>query len=284
VFVSKYDTSGVLRWTEQLGTNCDDYSYGISADGWDNVYITGYTIDNSGGPNHGNYYAFLRKFDTSGSLLWTEEFDTCLSYGVSADDLGNAYICGRGFVRKYNDSGALLWSDSLAYDGQDVSEDGLGNIYVTGYGSGDAFVSKYDGSGTHCWTKRLGTSKTDWGLGVSADGLGNVYITGKTEGSLGGPNAGYDDAFVCKFDASGTFIWIEKFATSQYDSGIGVSTDGLGNVYFTGYTSLPFDNIRDGVFIEKICDVPEPSTFVGLLGLCLAGVLGWGRRGRFGER
>ena len=40
--------------------------------------------------------------------------------------------------------------------------------------------------------------------GVSADGLGNVYISGYTDGSLGGPNAGGDDAFVSKYDAAGT--------------------------------------------------------------------------------
>ncbi len=46
--------------------------------------------------------------------------------------------------------------------------------------------------------RQLGTSAEDPSNGVSADGLGNVDIEGRTEGSLGGPNAGGNDAFVAK--------------------------------------------------------------------------------------
>jgi hypothetical protein len=71
--------------------------------------------------------------------------------------------------------------------------------------------------------------------GVSADGLGNVYISGNTRGSLGGPNAGYDDAFVSKYDAAGTLQWTRQSGTATYDDANAVSADGLGSVYVSGY-------------------------------------------------
>ena len=86
------------------------------------------------------------------------------------------------------------------------------------------------------WTRQLGTSSTDRSNGVSADGLGNVYISGCTDGSLGGPNAGGDDAFVSKYDAAGTLQWTRQLGTSSTDLSHGVSADGLGNVYISGYT------------------------------------------------
>jgi hypothetical protein len=35
---------------------------------------------------------------------------------------------------------------------------------------------------------------------VAADGAGGVYISGYTKGALGGPNAGYWDAFLVKYE------------------------------------------------------------------------------------
>jgi hypothetical protein len=60
------------------------------------------------------------------------------------------------------------------------------------------------------WTRQLGTSSDDASRGVSADGLGNVYISGITEGSLDGTNAGGWDAFISRYDASGTLEWTRQ--------------------------------------------------------------------------
>ena len=86
------------------------------------------------------------------------------------------------------------------------------------------------------WTRQLGTSSNDSSSGVSADGLGNVYISGSTEGSLGGANAGLQDAFVSKYDAAGNFLWTRQLGTTNGDYSYGVSADGLGNVYISGAT------------------------------------------------
>jgi hypothetical protein len=92
-------------------------SYGVSADGLGNVYISGVTHGALGGPNAGNADAFVSKYDAAGALLWTRQFGTSdddVSICVSADGLGNVYASG-------STTGAL------------------GGPYAGGY---DAFVTK----------------------------------------------------------------------------------------------------------------------------------------------
>ncbi len=60
-YVSKLDSNGLLLWTEQFGTTSDDRAFGISVDGQDNVYVTGYTSGSLFGSNAGLQDAFLIK-------------------------------------------------------------------------------------------------------------------------------------------------------------------------------------------------------------------------------
>jgi len=267
-FLSKYDSSGALLWTQQFGTSARDEGLEVSADGLGNVYVTGRTAGNLGGTNAGNDDVFIRKYDASGTALWTRQFGTSSvdhSSAIVADGLGNIYVSGvthgslggpnaggmDGFIRKYDASGTMLWTrqfgTSANDDNRDVSLDGAGGVYITGYTNGnlggtsaggqDAYLMKYDASGTLLWTEQLGSAANDIGTGVSADGLGNVYITGVTFGNLGGTNAGDRDIFVSKYDSSGTLLWTQQLGTASLDIPYGgVVADGLGNVYVSGRT------------------------------------------------
>ena len=75
----------------------------------------------------------------------------------------------------------------------------------TNSGGEDIFLIKYNSSGTKQWTKQLGTSSTDIGIGVTTDSSGNIYVTGYTLGDLdGNTSSGGDDIFLVKYDSSGT--------------------------------------------------------------------------------
>ena len=62
----------------------------------------------------------------------------------------------------------------------------------------DAFIAKYDASGTLRWTQQWGTSEWDSIVSLVADGQGNIYIAGVTGGNLWDFSAGWVDAFLVK--------------------------------------------------------------------------------------
>jgi hypothetical protein len=285
-YISKFDSTGATLWVRQLGSSGDDESRAVSADSLGNVYLSGFTLGSLGGPNAGKNDAFVSKYAADGSIQWTNQLGTSShdrSWGVSADGLGSVYISGTtggslggpsagsedAFIRKYADDGTVLWTRQLGASGSDgsygVSADGLGNVFITGYTTGslngpnsggvDSFVAKYDSTGAVLWTRQQGTSGLDYGLGVSADAVGNVYVAGVTAGSLGGPNAGAEDAFLTKYDASGNLQWTRQLGSLAADVGYGVSADELGFVYIGGTTagSLagPFGGGSADAFVGK---------------------------------
>lgn len=296
-FLAKYDVSGNLQWIEQLGTADIDYVFGVSADLLGDVYITGITTGSLGGPYAGNEDVFLAKYNAAGSLQWTEQLGTDgvdRSFGISADSLGNVYISGATtgglngpnagssgsdvFLAKYDAAGGLQWIEQLGTaDGEygiGVVADSLGNVVVSGRtggslgganaGGNDAFVAKYDATGMLLWSEQLGTSDYDFVHGVSTDSAGSIFISGFTDGSLGGPNAGGRDIFLAKYDAAGTLLWTEQLGTADDDGSLGVAADSFGNVYISGYTGGSLGGANAGgndAFLAKFA-APEPGTLI----------------------
>ena len=263
VFVSKYDTSGILQWSRQLGTSTEDRNTGIASDGLGNAYVTGWTMGSLGAPLSGFTDAFVSKYDSAGEHQWTKQLGTDdydVSDGVAADKLGNVYITG--------------WTYGS-----------LGG--PTNGGPEDAFVAKYSSEGVIQWKQQLGTGSTDEGGGVSADGLGNVYISGSTKGGLSGLNMGGFDTFVTKYveelampgdfdgdnvvDGKDFLAWQRDFGST----GSGLSTDGNGNGLIDA-DDLAIWQAEFGktTVIGTPSQVPEPS-MIAIAVTWLAGLCRW---------
>ena len=110
----------ILDWTKQLGSIVNDSANSVAIDSNNNVYITGSTGgDLDGNTNMGLNDAFLAKYDSLGTLVWTKQL------GSAAQEFANS-----------------------------VAIDSNNNVYITGYTSGDldgntnmgpndAFLAKY---------------------------------------------------------------------------------------------------------------------------------------------
>jgi len=219
LFVVKYNSSGTKQWTKQYGTGEYDEARGVATDSSGNVYVVGGTKGNLNGiSNSGRTDAFVIKFNSSGTKQWTKKLGTWqndLANGVATDSSGNFYVTG--FTYQHLD----------------------GN---TSAGNADLFVVKYNSSGTKQWTKQYGTARYDEARGVATDSSGNVYVVGGTKGNLNGiSNSGRTDAFVIKFNSSGTKQWTKKLGTWQNDLANGVATDSSGNFYVAGFTYKHLD-------------------------------------------
>jgi hypothetical protein len=295
-FFSKLDSSGTLIATRQFGTSADEEAYTASADSTGNVYVSGYTRGPLAGANHGGQDGYVRKYDSAGTVQWTRQFGTSsddMNTFVSADNLGNVFVAGMtfgsldgpnagsldDFIRKYDTSGNLIWAKQFGTSAIEsilgVTNDGVGNVYITGQsfgnlagpgaGSSDAFVAKYNSSGTQQWIRQFGSAGIDIPENLFVDSTGSVFVTGLTKGNLQGVNAGGNDIFVSKLDALGNVSWTQQLGTSADDAGADISADGLGHVYVSGYTygSLggPLAGDSDA-FVLKISEVPEPHALV----------------------
>ena len=133
------------------------------------------------------------------------------------------------------------------YDSSEsVTVDTAGNVYISGYtqgslfgpytGSYDPFLIKFDASGNELWSTQIATTENDYCQSVAVDAMGNAYISGTTWGNLGGPNAGFTDAFLTKLDTSGNELWSTQIGSSVDEYCKSVAVDAVGNAYISGYT------------------------------------------------
>ena len=112
---------------------------------------------------------------------------------VASDSGGNAYLTGFAFSANFPGVSAGVYQDTLK-------------------GNGDAFVSKFNSSGTLVYSTYLGGSNFDEGLGIAVDSTGAVYVAGETfspdfPATVGQSFAGTnDDGFVAKLSPGGASL------------------------------------------------------------------------------
>ena len=182
LYLVKYNSSGDNQWSKRINGTGNDYGLGVVVDSSNDIYVSGYADGVFDGNTHsGSNDIILVKYNSSGDKQWTKQL------GTSESDIGRR-----------------------------VTVDSSNNIYVTGWtlggldgntgsGSLDIILVKYNSSGTKQWTKQLGTSENDQGLGVMVDSSDNIYVTGQTAGGLdNNTNLGGDsDVFLVKYNSDG---------------------------------------------------------------------------------
>ncbi len=131
----------------------------------------------------------------------------------------------------------------LAIDGRAPT-----NVYAAVAGGSDAFAAKINPAGAALdWLTYLGGAANDDARGIALDAAGNVYLAGATS-SLNFPtlnplqasSAGGSDAYVTKFDPSGSaLIYSTYFGGGGGDAVRGLAVNSAGQAYIVGTTSSP---------------------------------------------
>jgi len=216
IFLTKFNSEGEILWSEQWGSNQNDYGTALAIDSNNDVYLTGYTEGElSEATNAGGRDIFLIKFNSNGNKLWTKQF------GFLNDDLSN----------------------SMAIDSND-------NIYISGfknhdvddqdYISGEAFLTKFNSNGVEIWNKKLNSSLFDSGTSLVVDEE-NIYMLGTTFGSLDSNiTLGESDIFLSKYNIDGQKAWTKQFGSQYSDFGSSLAIDSYKNIWITG--SMNLDN------------------------------------------
>lgn len=222
-------------WMQRGGGTTIDEGMDIASDGANNTYTTGYFTTNATFDNNTTVSSaglddiFIAKTNSSGNLQWVKRagglnIDKAIS--IDADNAGNFVITG-------------FYYATADFGGQSLTAAGLQ----------DAFVAKYDASGTLIWVKNIGGTGSESGNSIVFDNTGNVIVTGEFSGTCSfGPTSLTSqvnslDVFTAKYDNSGNLLWAKKGSGTYTDRGTDVSTDASGNIYVSGMFSdtITFD-------------------------------------------
>jgi hypothetical protein len=210
-FVTKLDSSGAIRWTNQFGTTEDEQISDITTDSMGNIYVTGYTTGLLGTEKFGVEDVFVAKFDSSGVTKWKKQFGTNsrdVANGIFIDSSGDIYIAGETVG---------LFGDSIC-------------------GSTDCFILKLDNEGNKKSSHQFGTLEIDYCNDIVVDSAMNIYVSGSTYGNLGAKNIGQDDVFVAIFDNQMKPIRYMQFGTISNDGYSHIALDKEENIYVGGST------------------------------------------------
>lgn len=151
-------------------------------------------------------------------------FEWAKKIGGTQADAGNAVV---------TDISGNVYTVGTFMDTVDFNP-GTATFNLIAQDNADAFVSKVDASGNFVWAKQFkgSVASTVNAKGISTDVNGNVYVIGTFSDTIDfNPGAGvfnlvcsavtpqftaqYTDAFICKLDASGNFIWAKQFKGSM---------------------------------------------------------------------
>ncbi|MDO9001804.1 MAG: T9SS type A sorting domain-containing protein [Bacteroidota bacterium] len=231
-FIAKFDGSGNEIWLKNYGGANEDNGNGICINNSGDIFVTGffrsstivfgtYTLTNTGADD-----IYIAKLDLSGNTIWAKSAvgsGVDVGNSVAADNNGNVFITG------------FFSSPSIALD----------TYSLTNLGGSDIFVAKYDALGNTLWAERVGGIYNDKGYSVAADLNGNVILTGTffspsvTLSTFTITNNGDFDFFVAKYNGSGNVVWAKGEGSSSDDTGYGVVTDLIGDIYVTGHFHSP---------------------------------------------
>jgi len=249
-----YDGLGNERWArvKNGGANRDDYVFAIAIDGSQNLFVTGSSYSSAANNDY-----FTVSYDSAGTERWARVRNgagnsTDQAYDVAVDGNGNAFVTGYSsngsnydyLTVSYDGAGTERWArvkngpGNGADQGNAITVDGVGNVYVTGSASNganaDFLTVSYDNAGAELWTRvKNGTGNgNDWGYNVLVDPVGQVHVVGSS------PNAVNNDYLVIAYDAAGTELWTHLFDAGSQDSAYGLARRPGSGVIVTGYSLL----------------------------------------------
>ena len=225
-----YAEAGVPLWTNWFGgPGGDSEAAGVAVDGNQNVFITGFSNQNSNYP-YGSDLTTIA-YSSAGVALWTNQSGLSNSdweaYAIGADGNDNVVVAGIGFAEvvgqgligqyvliKYSNVGKPLWTNWYsaqlqAAEARALAVSSNGDVYVTGFFSGGNPFScatiKYASAGVPLWTNFYSAPAN---AVVLADN-GNIVVAGQSASAGQNPvyfTVGYSTFILVQ----GTWIFTQR--------------------------------------------------------------------------
>jgi len=161
-------------------------------------------------------YGTVRKFDSSGVLLWRYDTEQ-LCYCVCTDSDANIYVGKSGILYedplfKLDSAGALQWSYNTGNHVFGVSTDSGGNVIAVGIRAtdedgGTATARKLDKNGVKQW--HYDTTDHLYAVSVDTGDNNSIYLAGGPASTITSPG-------LWKLDSNGVLQWSKIIGTVCY--------------------------------------------------------------------
>lgn len=216
--VVKVDSTGAKQWSRCLGGSGNDYAGDVKQTVDGGYIIVGSTWSNDGdvSGNHGESDGWLLKLDGTGQLLWQH------CYGGSEEE-------GMASVSLDEDGGYFAVGSSRSNDGD-----------LSGYhGGGDIWAMRLDPMGALLWSRLIGGSGYEEGIGLASTQGGGCIVIGETSSTDGDVDSiiGGGDVWVVKLDDSGFIEWEKAYGGTGVDFGTAITSTATGFLFSASTTS-----------------------------------------------
>jgi len=209
-YYSKFDSDGNYIRVRVFTAG---YPFRLAVDSLDNIYLSGvFSGTGQFDPDgvfpeiiaNGDRDCHISKFNSAGDFQWVRTWDS-----IATGDGTGGYV---GCYVTIDDSDYIYstghFTSTADLDPDPVEEDN----HISG-GGRDAFVTKFDPTGDHIWSRTWGGESLEDGAGIAVDSTGNVYSSGyyysdETDfdpglGEYYQPQNGNGDAFLIKLNSDG---------------------------------------------------------------------------------
>lgn len=283
ILTQKIDTSGNLLWSsyfnDSLYAGTNDIPVKIkSAPDNSSTYIAGTSTDTSGYSQ-----TIIIKYDSSGNLLWKENFGTAVprnNYSTTLE-LRNGKLALGGIIEMennlnylillYDTTGNLQWSQIYNGPGNgddllsDIGIDQLGNVVVTGSSfvdslrNNDYCTVKFFPNGDTSWVNFYNgqASGNDRAVTMIIDNFNCIFVTGKAM-----EVNGYFSYGSILYSTFGFNHWIRNFQApnisgdnipvsvtkEQFSNAFTITGNTFGIVSVNSFTTIFYSGIIDDIY------------------------------------
>jgi len=290
-FLCRMDANGNFQWVWAYGGNGFDDITSICTDEWGSTYVVGNfqdTVDFDSGPDEnilGVPYAsnfVAAKLDQNGNLVWVFSPGSGGGSDIILTPTGNLLLAGifcdsadfepgpgvqqlfsygwpngcQTFLAEYDLMGQLNWVEEFGivnfHTAPKLAVSPDGHIYATArsndteFSSGDydAYVIKFNQSGSAIWEKWIDGDAVSFGQSIAATndriflsvtsvltadfdpGPGVLNLTSASNGGF--------NPFICEWTTNGTLVQVHQFETSIESYATVIHLDNHGNLYIAG--------------------------------------------------
>ncbi|MEZ5046256.1 MAG: T9SS type A sorting domain-containing protein [Chitinophagaceae bacterium] len=215
-------------------------------------------------------------------LLFSQQLLSAQMYFQWAKQSSNAVGLVDAFATVYdaNDNVyvASIFNQTTDFD----PSSGTFNLSPVQAGYYDIAITKFSSNGTFIWAKKLGGFYDDYASDMTIDQNNNLIICGYFFGTsdfdpgVGVANlvASANDAFVCKLNSDGDYLWAKSFGAGADDIANNIKIDASNNIYVGGNFGNTVD-FNPGAAVNSFTSVGNSDAFV--LKLSDAGAYVWAR-------